>query len=158
MPGVGKSTVARALAEQWGCQAFDTDDLLADVVGTPAALYLRNEGEIAFRSREVDVLVDVLKHDDVIATGGGIVTSGAARALLRDQVTLWLDCGDDVLMQRLDDVERPLLDDDVAASLARLREERNQWYAAVSTARVDATGTVDDVVLRVRDELSRLSR
>ena len=157
MPGVGKSTVARALADQWHCRALDTDDLVAGLVGAPAATYLRNEGERLFREREVEALASALDHDDVVATGGGIVTSAGARALLEDQVTLWLDCDDDVLLSRLEDVERPLLGDHVGASLVRLREERNGWYAAVSIARVDATGTVDDVVARVKDQLGRLS-
>ena len=157
MPGVGKSTVARVLADEWRCRALDTDDLIAALVGTSAAAYLRAEGEIAFREREVATLADALTHDDVVATGGGIVTTAHARELLVGEVTLWLDCDDDVLVARLDDLERPLLGDDVRSSLARLREERDGWYAAVSVGRVDATGTVDDVVARVIDQLGKLS-
>lgn len=157
MPGVGKSTVARALARQWHCRALDTDDLVAALVGTTAAAYLRDEGEATFREREVDALTDALARDDVVATGGGVVTTERARTLLEGEVTLWLDCDDDVLMARLDDVERPLIGRDVRSSLVRLREERDEWYAAVSVGRVDASGTVDDVVTRVNDQLGRLS-
>ena len=150
--------MARVLADQWHCRAIDTDDLIAGVVGVTAATYLRDQGEPLFREREVEALASALDNDDVVATGGGIVTSADARALLVDQVTLWLDCDDAVLRSRVDEVERPLLGVDVGESLARLRDERNGWYAAVSVSRIDATGNVDDVVARVNDELLRLAK
>ena len=37
LPGVGKTTVAHALAERWGCDALDTDDLVSTTVAMPSA-------------------------------------------------------------------------------------------------------------------------
>lgn len=119
----------------------------------PAAQYLRSHGEDDFRRREVTALRAALATDAVVSTGGGIVVSEAARELLKGQVTLWLDCDDDVLLTRLDDGDRPLLGDEPAPALARLRRERGPWYREVARERVDVSGEVDDVLARLRRAL-----
>jgi shikimate kinase len=153
LPGCGKTTVGRSLAHAWGCDVVDTDELLSASVSMPAAQYLRSHGEDEFRSREVAALADALAGDVVVSTGGGIVVSTAARDMLRREPTVWLDCEDAALLARLDDSDRPLLGDEPAVALARLRREREAWYDEVARVRVDASGDVEDVVGRVRDAL-----
>jgi shikimate kinase len=160
LPGVGKSTLAEALAAHWGGAALDTDDIVATAVGTSAAEYLRTEGEAAFRAREVEALTVALEGDanTVIATGGGIVCSPRARETLSDAFTIWLDCDDVVIMSRLGDSDRPLLAERPAETLTRLRREREGWYAEVSRARIDATAPVHDLIAAVTHEVERLTR
>jgi shikimate kinase len=160
LPGVGKTTMATALAERWHIRAVDTDELVASAVGVSVATYLRDEGEATFRQRELEALYEALGHDGdaVIATGGGIVTSSQARDALAEQCTFWLDCDDDVILSRLGDVERPLLAEDPTVAIARLRLERGEWYREVSTARIDTSRSIDDAVAHVTCELDRLAR
>ena len=159
LPATGKTTVARALADEWQMKALDTDDLVAQNVGMAAGQYLRAEGEAKFRDRELDALRSVINDDTevVVATGGGIVSSADARELLTAELTLWLDADDEVLLVRLGDVERPLLDQG-AAALAHLRAERDQWYREVSRARIDTAVSIDEVLARVTREVDRLTR
>ena len=160
LPGTGKTTVARALAELWRCEAVDTDDVLAAAVGKAAAQYLRDEGEGTFRSRELEALRAALadEGDGVIATGGGIVCTPAAREALAEEFTLWLDCDDDVILARLGDVDRPLLTHAPAEALAILRGERDEWYREVSRARIDTSVTLEDVIANVTREVERSTR
>jgi shikimate kinase len=158
LPGVGKTTVARLLGDEWGCGAVDTDDLLSEAVGIGAPEYLRREGLVAFRSAELAALEVALDGDQVVSTGGGVVTTSAARELLRAQVTLWLDCDDDVLAVRMGNVDRPLIGDNVAAALAQLRRQRATLYAEVARTRVDASGQLSDVTKRARDAASEEAR
>lgn len=160
LPGVGKTTVARALIGRRHTQAVDTDDLLALAVGTSAAQYLRDEGESNFRARELEALQSALDEagDTVIATGGGIVCTPAARAALADELTLWLDCDDEVILARLGDGDRPLLAANPVEGLARLRGEREAWYREVSRVRIDTSAPLDDVVAHVAVEVDRLTR
>jgi shikimate kinase len=160
LPGTGKTTVAQALAALWHCDAVDTDDLVAAAVGTTAGQYLRAEGERSFRRRELDALRAALdgERDVVVATGGGIVCTRGARIELSERRTLWLDCDDDVILARLGDVDRPLLADAPATSLAALRRERSAWYREVSRARIDSSTSVDDIVAHITLEVGRLTR
>ena len=160
LPGTGKTTVARALASLWHCEAVDTDDILATTTGVAAAQYLREAGEIDFRSRELESLRAALDEatDAVIATGGGIVCSPDAREDLAHEFTLWLDCDDEVILARLGDVERPLLAERPAEALAKLRRDRVEWYREVSRSRIATSASLDEVIARVTREVGRLTR
>ena len=160
LPGVGKTTLALALAELWRIEALDTDDIVAAAVGTSAAQYLRDEGEVAFRARELEALTVALDGtgDAVIATGGGIVSTSDARAVLSDEITLWLDCDDIVILSRLGDLDRPLLAEGPAEALSRLRGERGEWYREVSRARIDTSAPIDHVLAAAAHEMDRLTR
>jgi shikimate kinase len=149
LPGAGKTTLAALLAEQWRCSAVDTDDLIARATGEPAAQFLREHGEEEFRRREQDALRSALASDAVVATGAGVVTTELARALMAGETIVWLDCDDEILAARVGPGDRPLLGDDHASALARLRKDRDPWYESIARLRVDASGTPDEVAGRV---------
>jgi len=126
-------------------------------VGVSVPSFLRTHDEAAFRAREYEALVDALTGDVIVATGGGVVTTAPARAALREQRTVWLDCPDDILLHRVASGDRPLLGGDAAAALLQLRSERGPWYRDVASARVDASQSVEaivnDVVALLKDEV-----
>jgi shikimate kinase len=155
LPGSGKTSVAEAVAHRLERPYLDTDQLLADATGVPTAQFLRDVGEAEFRVRECEVLEAAVLDDAVIATGGGIVASERARELLKRQRTIWLDCDDELLVERVHDGDRPLLTGDRRESIARLRAERSSWYHEVSLARVDSSERLEDVVERVIQEAER---
>ena len=75
MPGCGKTTVGRALAEALGRPFFDADEMLERRVGCSCAELLLRAGEEAFRREETAVLAELGKRSGcIIATGGGCVT------------------------------------------------------------------------------------
>jgi shikimate kinase len=157
LPGVGKTTLARALGEYWRCAALDTDDLIAERAGMPAARYLRENGEVAFRQRETEALRQALEGDAVVATGAGVVTTSSARELLEREITLWLDCDDETLLARVGDGDRPLLGENPRRALAELRAQREPWYRASARLSVDASGSLDEVRQRILEALQRVA-
>jgi shikimate kinase len=157
LPGTGKSTVAALLAQRWDCGVIDTDEVLAKNVGEPAGTFLRTNGEEAFRRHELEALREALATDSVVATGAGIVTTKSARELIAKETVVWLDCDDATLTVRVDGGERPLLGDDHAGALARLRTEREPWYQGVARVRIDASGTPDEVASLVLDALGSVA-
>ena len=75
MPGCGKSTAGRALAEKIGFDFVDTDEEIVRISGRTPAEIIREEGEDAFRQIEHQAAKNLGKRSGcVIATGGGIVT------------------------------------------------------------------------------------
>jgi shikimate kinase len=157
LPGVGKTSVANQIAAHWHCEALDTDEVFLAHVGVTPAVFLRTNDEPSFRLREVDALATALHTSGVVATGGGIVTTSRGRALLANEVTVWLDCDDDVLLARLGEVDRPLLGSDPEVTLAQLRAVRSPWYEEVAKVRVDASGPLADVAQSVMSEAKALT-
>lgn len=157
LPGVGKTSVASQIAQRWHCEALDTDEVFLAHVGLTPAAFLRTHGEPSFRLREVEALATALDSTGVVATGGGVVCTPRGRELLAREVTVWLDCDDDVLLERLGDVDRPLLGHDPEVTLAQLRRERAPWYEEVSKVRVDASSSLADVARAVMDQAKSLT-
>jgi len=74
MPGVGKTTLGKALAKALKRPFYDTDVLLREKLGE-LSTYIQKEGEEKFRQEETEVLKTLGKETGmVIATGGGIIT------------------------------------------------------------------------------------
>lgn len=145
LPGSGKSSVARALAERLGWSCIDLDDDIAARAGRPVGAIFDELGESAFRDLEMIALRRALTQAQpvVIACGGGLVTrEPARRALLDGAYIVWLDAPDAVLSQRIGDgAGRPLLREEPAAALASLREARQRWYAQAHL-HIDGTAPV----------------
>lgn len=84
MPGSGKTTTGRILAEISGRKFHDTDEIAASRAGKSPGEIINEDGEEAFRNLETEILKDVTKlSGTVIATGGGVVTRSENRRLLR---------------------------------------------------------------------------
>ena len=92
MPGCGKTSVGRALAEITGRQLIDTDERIRQEIDMPIPEYFAHFGEPAFRKIESRILAEAAKESRaVIATGGGIVTVPEnRRSLLRNCQVVYL--------------------------------------------------------------------
>lgn len=76
MPGCGKTTFGRQLAEYLRRPFFDTDELVEKKTGRSPEAWLNENGERAFREAESAVVREVSQMTGaVIATGGGAVLS-----------------------------------------------------------------------------------
>lgn len=74
MPGSGKTTVGRLLAESMGRAYFDTDLLVTEKTGMTPAQIIEARGEAAFRDVETEVIREISQRNGcIIATGGGAI-------------------------------------------------------------------------------------
>ncbi len=74
MPGSGKSTVGKLLAQKCGLKFVDTDEIFEKDNGISPSKCIKEQGESAFRALEKDAVAQAaLKGGRVIATGGGVV-------------------------------------------------------------------------------------
>ena len=135
--GAGKSTIARGLDPDF----VDMDALLEERLGMPIARFFAEKGEAAFRQIEEEVLADLLKTDQVISTGGGIVISPRNRALLKQNPdNIYLKADFETLYQRISvdkDNQRPLFLNNSKEDLAAIFDERQAWYEEVASRVVD---------------------
>ena len=74
MPGVGKTTVGKALGEEIGRTCVDVDQELEKEIGD-ISTYITEQGEPAFREKEAEMIAKLGTQTGlVISTGGGCVT------------------------------------------------------------------------------------
>lgn len=92
MPGCGKTTVGRALADRLQRPFYDVDGEIEARAGKSIPCIFAENGEAAFRKLETEVLAGISKRSGaVIATGGGVVTRPENHDLLRqNSVVVWL--------------------------------------------------------------------
>ena len=83
MPGVGKTTVGKALGEEMGRTCVDVDHELEKEIGD-ITTYITEQGEPAFREKEAEMIAKLGTQTGlVISTGGGCVTVPKNYAHLR---------------------------------------------------------------------------
>lgn len=136
MPGCGKSTVGKLLAERLGKSFVDTDTLVEQAAGKPIPEMIANEGETAFRDREQAAVAEAGKQlSRVIATGGGaVLREDNRRALRQNARVVFLERP----LEKLATNGRPLSRG--GAALAALYEQRLPLYRAAA----DVTVAVED--------------
>lgn len=130
--GVGKSSVARHLANLIKCPRLDLDAFIEKNSGRTIADIITNDGEPAYRVIETQNLIRALNETDarILSLGGGTWTIPANRELLtgRGVITVWLEstfehCWTNISKSRK---ERPLAKNKEAAR--RLFDSRQSVY------------------------------
>ena len=145
--GAGKSTIARGFNPDF----VDMDALLEDRLGMPIALFFEEKGEAAFRQIEEEVLADLLKTDQVVSTGGGVVISKKNRDLLKQNPeNIYLKADFETLYQRIaadKDNQRPLFLNNSKEDLAAIFDERQAWYEEVASQIVDVSSLSPEEII-----------
>ena len=103
MPGSGKTSVGKVLAQLLGWPLLDTDACLERLHGSPLQALIERLGESSFRKLEEEAVLGLeMGEPTVIATGGSVVYSSAAMARLAAASTVvFLDVGIDAIRERI---------------------------------------------------------
>lgn len=147
MPGAGKTTTGRALARLLGRPFIDLDDAFEMEMGTSAELFIRANGEEAFRERETAVVAHYGKQSGlVIACGGGVVTKQRNYDLLHQNARI---CFIDRPLYQLTSDGRPVSQ---LKGIHRLAEERMDLYRGWTDVSISCTGSAqgDALLLKAR--------
>ena len=133
MPGCGKSTIGRLLAEKSGKIFVDADAEIEKLAKKSIPQIFAEDGEDAFRALESRVLEKLGKQSGlVIATGGGCVTRQENYPLLHQNGTIfWLKRA----LDKLPTEGRPL-----SIDLEAMYRVRAPMYAAFADMTVDNNG------------------
>lgn len=148
MPGSGKTTVGKGLAEMLGRPFFDTDEEIVKKTGIPIPAFFEQYGEAEFRRIESEVIRDLSAvQSAVIATGGGAVLNKENIDFLKQNGTvLFLDRPLDQLAATTD---RPL--SSTRQSLEERYRERIGLYRAAADRVIDASGSIADTLQKTKE-------
>ncbi len=160
LPGAGKTTVGKAVAEKLGCQFVDVDSLIVRKTQMPVERFFAEFGETKFRAVEKEAVAEALGGEAaVIVPGGGwAAQAGNLDAVGASALVVYLKCMATTAAKRLQGGEvRPLMsggDGDPFERMRNLLKERETFYnqadAEVKTDMKSAPQVAEDVVLLAR--------
>lgn len=144
MPGCGKSTIGKIIAEHYGRDFVDMDSLIIEKAGKTIPEIFSDQGEKGFRSIEAEVAKETGKEKGlVVATGGGVIVTPENHDALRQNATV-------VFINRDIDIlptdGRPLSQKN---NLHEMYKKRLPLYRAICHHEVDGNGTVEEVAERI---------
>ena len=147
MPGCGKTTVGKALADKLGRQFFDADAEIAKKANMSIPEIFAKEGEEGFRSREIKVLSELGKQSGlVIATGGGCVTFSINHSFLHQNGRIfWLKRD----ISQLPTDGRPLSQKGNLEEMYRIRKPLYESFADV----IIESETVEQAVQQIMEAI-----
>ena len=137
MPGSGKSTFGKLLAQKLDRQFFDIDEQLERMLGMSIHKIFLEIGEDYFREAEEKVLKMLIKLNEpsVIATGGGTPCFfDNMDEMKKAGATIWLDTPLDLVIERVGAKKdlRPLVDqmpsDALRKEITNMYELRRRYY------------------------------
>lgn len=142
MPGCGKTTVGRLLAQKIGKRFVDTDAEIEKMAKKNIPAIFAEDGEDTFRAYETKALEELGKQSGlVIATGGGCVTKEENYPLLHQNGTIiWLQRE----LHKLPTDGRPL-----SADLDAMYQVRHPLYAHFADRIIDNNGTIENTISQI---------
>jgi shikimate kinase len=157
VPGAGKTTVGRLLAQHLDSDFVDVDEVIEENAGKPISDIFTDDGEAVFRDLEERTIAQLLESTNgVISLGGGALGREATRKALKPHTVVWLQANLSAAVERVGlNRNRPLLLGNVRGQLADLMTKREPVYREAANVSVDTSQlTPSDVVTRIVQELA----
>ena len=159
--GTGKTVVGKALAEKLNKEFVETDALIEQKAGKSIPEIFQQDGEMAFRELEIEVIKKVAQGQNlVIACGGGIVLNKINIDRLRQEaIIVYLTASPKVILRRTsgDGEERPLLNvADKAAEIRELLRFRKPFYERaadikINTSRLNIASVAEQIISKLKE-------
>lgn len=153
LPGVGKTTLGRALSAHLSVPFIDLDEAIVADAGMTIPQIFAAEGESGFRRRESQLLRDICASPAIIACGGGTPCQPGNMELMNDTgTTVCLFAPISLLASRIASQPgtRPMFNNaDIESKVRELANKRKPFYDAAqhrfdaslleSTQQIEAT-------------------
>jgi shikimate kinase len=162
LPGSGKSTLGKQVAQMLSLRMVDTDEEIVKAEGKSIEAIFAEKGEAAFRLLEQQTLHKVAASDgQLISTGGGMPCFfDNIEHMNKKGISIFIDVPLEALAQRLslqhNRNSRPMLagksDEEILAFLKQKYAEREPYYAQ-ATYRLQGTNIQPGDLLNILNTL-----
>lgn len=142
MPGAGKSTLARMLAEQLGRPFLDTDVSIEQGYGKSLQALLDEHGYLKMRELEAETIIALSPAPNtLVATGGSVVYSDdAMQHLKRNGIAIYLSAQPETLRSRITNLHDRGFNSPPDKSFEEVYQERLPLYRRYADVTVQVDG------------------
>ncbi len=160
MPGSGKSTVGAKLADVLSYEFIDTDAIIEALQGRSLQDIVNQEGYMALREIEEELLLSFNSRKHVVATGGSAVYSQSAMEHLKaNGIAVFLDVDLETLKSRIHNFGERGIARRPGQSFEDLYNERLPLYVRIADITVySARLTPEEVCERIINQLISWNR
>ena len=157
MPGCGKTTIGRLLAEKLNYDFYDMD-IYIEEKNNKSIKDIFSNGEESFRKLETEACKDLsYKNKAIISSGGGVVKKKENIDILnKDSIIVFIDRPVEKILEDVDIESRPLLKDG-KDKLYTLYNERYELYKQSADIIVDNSGditeVIDNIIIYLRNKI-----
>jgi len=162
--GAGKTAVGQALAKKLNKEFVELDSLIEHKAGKSIPGIFQQDGEIAFRELEIEVIKEVAKGKNlIIACGGGVVLNKINIDRLRNEsIIVYLTTSPRIILKRIlnDGEERPLLKTpNRILKIRELLKFRKPFYERaadikINTSKLDIDSVAEQIINELKEDES----
>lgn len=154
MPGCGKSTLGKLLAEELNLNFYDMDEYIEQKTNTSIP-NLFEKGEEYFRDIESEVCVELMnKKNSLISSGGGVVKRNRNVQTLRENsIVIFIDRPVESIMSDIEISGRPLLKNG-KDKLYSLYKERYELYCSAAHIKITNNISIEGVIEKCKNEIN----
>ena len=150
--GSGKSTIASYLAQNYGMEIIDMDQLIVEREGMAIPDIFAQKGEPYFRDAETSLLIEIQREQNkVVSCGGGVVLREKnIQAMKKSGQVVLLNAKPETILERVkDDDNRPLLWGNKNVQFIRdMMEKRQPKYEAAADLVIHTDGKSADEICK----------
>lgn len=145
MPGCGKTTIGKILAEKLNYNFYDMDEYI-ERTNKKSIEEMFNQSEDKFRELETKACKELItKERVVISTGGGVVKRDVNIEILKDGFIVFINRPLSSIINDVDTDSRPLLKG-CKENIYELYNERFSKYRNAANIEIDNEGLLSDTV------------
>ena len=150
--GSGKSTVASCLAETYGMEIIEMDQLIVEREGMSIPDIFAQKGEPYFRNAETNLLIEMQAEENkVVSCGGGVVLRERnVEEMKKSGKIILLNAKPETILERVkDDDNRPLLRGNKNVEfISNMMEQRRPKYEGAADSVIQTDGKTTDMICK----------
>ena len=157
MPGCGKTTIGKLLAQKLNREFIDSDKVFEETICPDITEYFSTNGEDDFRREETKILRKLSqKNNCIIATGGGVVERQENKEILQSGGTVvFIDRNPEDIYGDIDATIRPILLANGKDRIFTLYDRRYEKYRDYCHIRTENIGTLEEIAEKIINEVNQ---
>ncbi|KPI54130.1 shikimate kinase [Clostridioides difficile] len=154
MPGSGKTTIGKLLAQEYNCSFCDMDDYISQI-SQKSITELFSEGEGVFRDYETQACKELSISDKtVVSTGGGVIKKNVNMDILKETgIIVFINRPIQRILEDININSRPLLKNG-KDRLYNLYNERINLYKRFSDIEILNDKSLNNAVYNITNAIS----